>query len=932
MTQRILANAASLRASNISGPDSAAERVLPYVPRVIQHHLLDDPSGRCWIAEGTAVLVDISGFTQLSEQLARKGREGAEQITDAIGRSFESILLVAYQNDGGLLKFGGDALLLWFAGEGHAERACRATFLMRQVLEDVGRIALPDARVTLAMAQGVHSGQFHFFTVGTSHIEFLPVGPAWSRLAAMEREAGAGEIVVSSETAKLLPVECAGATKGSGLLLRQQPPGIVGPLVVTEPPPVPAELLARCLSPAIRAHVLGGGGSSEHRAVTIAFIRFEGTDSLIEQHGAAAAADALHRLVSAVEAATEEQDISFLGSDIDADGGKLILAGGAPKATGNDEERMLLALGKIGEVPIPIRVGVHRGAVFAGDIGPAYRRTYTVMGDAVNLTARLMATAGPGEIHATADVLDRSNTAFATTKLEPFAVKGKAEPVQAWSLGRAQSSRTRQVSLQRLPLTGRNAELGVIRKAFASARSGVGQLIEVVGDAGVGKTRLLEALRDAVAGFNKQHAICEAYTSSIPYAVWRELLRELLGFGRDDSDTEIVERVRTEVATRAPNLMPWLPLLAAVLEVEMETTPEVELLAEKNRRLKLHETVAQFLQAMVPDRLLIEIENAHHMDEASVELLTYLTAELATRPWLFAVARRPGSTGFSAPQGASVVRIELKPLAPQDALRMVQLATQQNPLPAHVLEVVAKRSGGNPQFLRDLLRTAIESGGVADLPDSAEAAAMAQIDALAPEQRALVRRAAVFGLTFHPRMLSWFDEEEDARLPGRQSLAQLQELFEEEPDGYLRFRHSLLRDAAYGGLPYKLRRQLHRAVAAHLEEEMDFPRKPAAFSRCTTSRRGSIGRRGNMPPPRPSAPKPSTRTSKPRRFTRERSRPRANWPIWTAGKSPRFIRLLGRRGIGPANFARRPTPTPLPRIERRRFVDRRRSAAQALAR
>src|SRR5208283_3027728 len=123
---------------------------------------------------------------------ARKGREGAEQITDAIGGSFESILLVAYQNGGGLLKFGGDALLLWFHGEHHAERASPAAVRMREVLRQVGQIELRDAQVTLGMSQGVHSGRFHFFAAGTSHIEFLPVGPAWSRLVAMEREATAG--------------------------------------------------------------------------------------------------------------------------------------------------------------------------------------------------------------------------------------------------------------------------------------------------------------------------------------------------------------------------------------------------------------------------------------------------------------------------------------------------------------------------------------------------------------------------------------------------------------------------------------------------------------------------------------------------------------------------------------------------------------------
>src|SRR5439155_7076283 len=108
-----------------------------------------------------------------------------------------------------------------------------------------------------------------------------------------------------------------------------------------------------------------------------------------------------------------------------------------------------------------------------------------------------------------------------------------------------------------------------------------------------------------------------------------------------------------------------------------------------------------------------------------------------------------------------------------------------------------------------------------------EAAAMAQIDSLAPDDRALVRRAAVFGLTFHPRMLAWLPDEGDGSQTRTTALARMRELFDEEPDGYLRFRHSLLRDAAYQGLPYKLRRQLHGAVAAHLEEELDYPDEAA---------------------------------------------------------------------------------------------------------
>jgi len=807
-----------------------AERAIPYVARILQQHLIEDPAGRCWTGDGTAVLVDISGFTKLSEQLARKGREGAEQITEAIGRSFDAILLVAYENGGSLLKFGGDSLLLWFERERHAARACRATVLMREALHDVGHIEVPDANVTLRMSQSVHTGRFHFFAVGTSRVELLPAGPAWSRAVVLEHEADAGEILLSPETAALLPSSCLGEPKGPGILLQREPPGLTEKLPLIARPRMPPETLLRCLSPAIRDHVLGGGGSSEHRPVTIAFIRFEGTDTLIDQHGPTGAAEALHRLVSAVEAASQEQGVSFLASDVDADGGKLILTGGAPKVTGNDEERMLLALRKIvgSDLPIPIRIGVHRGAVFAGDIGPAYRRTYTVMGDAVNLTARLMAKAEPGLIYATADVLERSSTHFETTKLELFAVKGKAEPVQAWAVGRAQSSKARQVSTQRLPLTGRNAELGVIRKAFASARSGAGRLIEVVGDSGIGKTRLLEALRDAATGLNKQHATCEAYTASTPYAVWSELLREYMNFARDDPEMVIAERLKEELEKSAPDLAPWFPLIAIPFGLEISPTAEVAMLAETNRRAKVHESVARFLAAIMPKPQLIELENAHHMDEASAELLSYLTGEIGTHPWLFAVARQ-GSKGFVAPPAETVVCIELKPLAPPDALRLAQLATQQTPVAAHVLELVATRSGGNPQFLRDLLQKVVDSGGVADLPDSAEAATMATIDSLSPEDRAVVRHAAVFGLTFHPRMLAWFAGEEGFSAPAPAVWYRLRDLFDEEPDGYMRFRRSLLRDAAYEGLPYKLRRKLHGLVAARLEEEMDYPEDVAGI-------------------------------------------------------------------------------------------------------
>ena len=816
-------SSASARDEAMGGVKETALAAL-YVPRILQQHLVDHAGERHWASEGTAAFCDVSGFTKLSERLARKGREGAEQIAEAIGSIFESILAVAYEQGGSLLKFGGDALLLWFEGPGHASRAARATILMRRMLRTVGRIEVPGARITLRMSQAVHSGSFDFFAVGETHCELLPTGPAWTQLVLLEHAASAGEIVISPQMAAQLPAGCAGGAKGAGIFLRREPPGS-RKVPLAARPDMPAEQLAHCLSPAVRAHVMAGSGASEHRPVTMAFIRFDGTDALIAQAGPDAAADALHRLVCAVDAATEGQGVALLASDLDANGGKLILTAGAPTITGDDEERMLLALRQLVSKPLPIsiRIGVNRGSVFAGDVGPAYRRTYTVMGDAVNLAARVMAKAVPGTIYATSGVLERSSTQFATTALEPFLVKGKAQPVQAWEVGPATGSRTRQVELERLPLVGRDDEHRQMLEGLAEAKAGRGRLFEIVGEPGVGKTRLVEALREAAGEFRHLHAVCEAYTTSTPYVLWRELLREMLALGRDADESALADRLRALVAQTVPAQMPWLSLIAAAFAVEVPASPEVEMLAEKNRRGKLHEATSAFLAAVVHMPVFVEIEDAHHMDEASAALLAHLALELAGRPWLVAVARRSTESGFVARPAPTIVQIPLEPLATPDALRIAKAATEQHPLPPHVLDLVATRSGGNPQFLRDLVRSAIESGGTGGLPESAEAATMARIDALPPADRALIRRASLFGLTFHPRMLGWLADGDGEDAAGPAAFERLRDFFETEADGYLRFRRSLLRDAAYEGLPYKLRRRLHGAIAARLEGELADP-------------------------------------------------------------------------------------------------------------
>ncbi len=781
------------------------------MPRLLLRQLADDPERRTWTVDGTVVFVDISGFTKLSERLSKHGKEGAEQVTEAIETCFTDLLAVAYANGGGLIKFGGDALLLLFQGEGHEAMACRSAVWMRRTLREVGRIDLPDAKVQLRMSVGAHTGTFHFFLVGTSHRELIATGPAWTRTVAMEHDADAGEILISPELAATLPTRCLGDAKGPGVLLRREPPGVNAP-GETPAPDVDPEAVAACLSVAVRAHVTAGGGTPEHRPVTVAFVHFDGTDRAIAERGAVAVADDLHELVCDAQEVVDAQRICFLATDVDADGGKLILTAGAPAVSGNDEERMLLALRALadGDRAIPVRIGVHRGGVFAGDIGPWYRRTYTVMGDAVNLAARLMAAAAPGEIYATADVLDRSATRMVTTELEPFRVKGKAAPVRAWSVGEPARAAARETVT--LPLVGRDDDLAVLDNALDRARAGHPSLVEIVGEPGIGKTRLLEEASSQVEGMLRWSATCEAYTASTPYAVWRELLREALGVGWEDPSGSVGQVLRALIADRAPALLPWLPLLAVPMDAEVAPTPEVEALDDAFRRPKLQEVIGALVDLLLDRSSLVVIEDAHYLDEASTDLLSALTAADVDRAWVVALTRRGDHTTEGIP---GAIRIEPVALTLADTITLAEAASDEDPLPPHVIATVAERSGGNPQFLLDLLRSASETG-VDDLPDTVEAAAMAQIDRLSPVDRTVVRRAAVLGLSFHPRMLEWVLDEEAPDVDDA-TWARLGSLFADDGDGYVRFRRALMRDAAYEGLPFRLRRELHLRVASRIE-------------------------------------------------------------------------------------------------------------------
>ena len=204
-------------------PVDVGHPLAPYFPRLAIEWIRSDPERLHQELQGTIAFVDISGFTKLSERLARLGKSGAEELTATIDTCFVTLLDLAVANGGRLLKFGGDALLVYFSGEAHEARACLAAIEMRRALRVVGRLIVLGQKVSLRMSVGVHSGLFNFFLVGESHREFVVTGPGASAVVEMEGTADAGEIVISDATAAALSAGARRPGEGPGSSAAESP-------------------------------------------------------------------------------------------------------------------------------------------------------------------------------------------------------------------------------------------------------------------------------------------------------------------------------------------------------------------------------------------------------------------------------------------------------------------------------------------------------------------------------------------------------------------------------------------------------------------------------------------------------------------------------------------------------------------------------------
>jgi predicted ATPase len=471
-------------------------------------------------------------------------------------------------------------------------------------------------------------------------------------------------------------------------------------------------------------------------------------------------------------------------------------------------------------------MGLNTGLMVVGSIGDNLRMDYTAVGDTTNLAARLQQVAEPDTILISETTRRLVRGAIRLEALPAVQVKGKAEPVTRYKvlgLGPRRAPLAGREERALSTFVGRERELTTLEELLAQIESGNGQVVGVVGEAGVGKSRLLHEFRQRLADKRVTYleGRCLSYGSVMPYHPIIDIVRHNCGITDTDDATLIRDKVcfgLQEVDLDPEDAAPYLLQLLGLTE----GTEGLTALSPEAIKARTFATLRQMsLNGSRQRTLLFEVEDLHWIDKTSEEYLASLVESLPGTAILLLCTYRPG---YRPPwlEKSYATQLALHPLPPRDSHAVVASTLQRAQVPETLTQLILAKAEGNPFFLEELTRVVLERADVlaeVAVPDTIQGVLMARIDRLPEESKRLLQTAAVLGREFTLPLLSRLWEGPDTLEPRIQELKRLEFLYErsgaEEPV-YV-FKHALTQEVAYESLITTQRRFLHVAAGQALE-------------------------------------------------------------------------------------------------------------------
>jgi class 3 adenylate cyclase/DNA-binding winged helix-turn-helix (wHTH) protein/predicted ATPase len=583
-------------------------------------------------------------------------------------------------------------------------------------------------------------------------------------------------------------------------------------------------------------------GQAERKPVTVLCCAVATTMA----HGTRIDLDALHSLLLELHPLARDIVRQYGGRLHPVMGERLMAMFGIPVAHEDDARRAVrVALelhrrlsarlehfGTAPGVPLALRMGLHTGLVVVGGLqnGDDAETAATVVGNVVSVATALEERAAPGTILCS-DATARSIQGMVRlAALGPLQVPGQPAPVETYTV-RGRSFRRSPLEQYRgrvlSPFVGREREMTTLHALLAQVEEGHGQVVGVVGEPGLGKSRLVHEFRRSLGGRRLAYRAggCLSYGSTMPYLPVLDLLRHHCGIMDTDSPEDLTAKIHRSL--RDVDMVPetWAPVLLHLLGLEEGTNPLAMLRPEVRKARILTALTQMCLHGSRQLPLILEIENLHWIDPSSDECLAALVERMAGAPLLVLVTYRPGYRPAWIDR-SYVTQIALQPLTSQDSLRVVQAALPTVALSAPLGPQLLAKADGNPFFLEELARTVAEQGAdksAHTVPDSVQAVLLARIDRLPTTAKRLLQAAAVIGKDVTLPLLqavTHVPEEAMHRDLGHLQAAEfLYETYAPTIPTYT-FKHVLTQEVTYQSLVRRARQQYHERIAQVLETQL----------------------------------------------------------------------------------------------------------------
>ncbi|MEM8789417.1 MAG: AAA family ATPase [Pseudomonadota bacterium] len=799
----------------------------PFVSSVVSRwsspHVLKQPPPVRERYRGAVMVVDVSGFTDLTDRLARAGQTGVDRIQAVLGRYFTALVELVEQHGGVVFGFEGDSLTACWCWP-REDRAPQVRALVRRcaaaVHDQLGKQDFePDLRLRQRIAVGVGGIDVLHFGLATGRRHVVLSGAAVESCAQLLLETEAGETSLDPETAPQVadapPLQPTGTRRETAALS-------AAPIATGD-----ARDLAPYLPRVLRRRPAGDRTAlvGEIRTVSVAFLKIAPAKSADDPKE-------MNRIVTVAQSAIDRQDGDLLRITRDGRDLSMLCVFGLPLvAHENDAERAVMAAAEIrdglAELAPEMSAGIATGRVFCGPLGPDHRRDYTVHGTTVNAAARLCAVAGGRTYVDAATRAAIRSVAFTGPWMLRLA--GIRRAVEAFLPTAHRNLQGRSVETA---LVGRKSERARLRQLWHAAPA----LALVHGVPGIGKSALVAAAATQARGddLSVLDGVADAMDSLTPYLAWRRVLRACLDADTAETDRLAFEAHVNALLTRCMGSADFAPLLNDVIDLRIAETRLTLGMGDAVRA----DNLRRLLVAIICDRLhdrphLVLIEDAQWMDDASWALLSALTREAP--PACFLLTCRSEARAQIVDTRLADIAIELHefgldPLDAEDIRALAQRILPRHALGPGMVSSLIDTSEGNPLFVEELCRSA-ETGAQFDgdgpdavrLPLSLESVILSRVDAMPPGDQAILRQASVLGMRFSRVILNHLPTAQAATDDFEAAVGRIVglDLFRVAGPGMLAFRHQIIRDLLYSGMLSAQRASAHAEVAKVLETQGD---------------------------------------------------------------------------------------------------------------